>query len=643
MKAFAVCSWALGSSIGLGMVLMIGAGGASAAPIVWSDPIDSGTNLPMNIGDLIEAVNVGGNAITINGIDFKDGAGGDVYISNLLDAFPECCSDNGAPTGASPEMAQMLDSHRWLDTAGEAAVATLRLDDLEIGEDYMIQLYYSDFRPGNVKTYFWMGGGGASTTFTRGTTEENVSFVGTFTADTEMQNVHLVPDGTTLDGFVNHDPGLQGYVFSALPAVAAVPAPGAPAASIRWSDAIESEVFLPVNNGNVIEAVNVAGPDVTINGIEFKDGDIGDEIPNSNVLESFPGCCSDNGAPTGVDADMELMLDSHRWLSSGGKASVATLVLEGLTVGEEYTIQTYFSDFRPGSFKEYYYAGDNGSISGLWRRGTTEDNVSFLGTFTAESDQQRVHLVPNGTRLDGFVNHDPGLSGYVLSLVASDRNPLQAGDADQDLDFDQLDLVQVQIAAKYLTGQTATWGEGDWSGAPGGEPGSPPPGDGLFNQLDIIKALGAGLYLTGPYGAIAPGGSRGDEQTTIIYDATTGELSVDAPASTELTSINIDSAAAIFTGEAAQNLGGSFDNDADNNIFKATFGSSFGTLSFGNVAQPGLAESFVLGDLTVVGSLAGGGDLGNVDLIYVPEPSATFLLTFGVVSLFGCLWRRRSG
>ncbi len=71
-----------------------------------------------------------------------------------------------------------------------------------------------------------------------------------------------------------------------------------------------------------------------------------------------------------------------------------------------------------------------------------------------------------------------------------------------------------------------------------------------------------------------------------------GEIAVDAPAGAELTSINIDSAAGIFTGDAAANLGGSFDNDADNNIFKATFGSSFGSLSFGNVAQAGLSEDF---------------------------------------------------
>ena len=70
---------------------------------------------------------------------------------------------------------------------------------------------------------------------------------------------------------------------------------------------------------------------------------------------------------------------------------------------------------------------------------------------------------------------------------------LKAGDADQDFDFDQFDLIQVQQSAKYLTGQLATWGEGDWNGAP------ELVGDGLFNQLDIIAALSAGTYLTGPH------------------------------------------------------------------------------------------------------------------------------------------------
>jgi hypothetical protein len=236
---------------------------------------------------------------------------------------------------------------------------------------------------------------------------------------------------------------------------------------------------------------------------------------------------------------------------------------------------------------------------------------------------------------DVYPDEALGLGGDLFTYELGEFIPtvvLQAGDADQDLKFDQRDLVRVQIAAKYLSGQAATWGDGDWDGAPGGEPGSPPAGNGRFDQLDIVSALAAGTYLTGPYAALVPAGTIGDQQTSIVYHADTGELAVDAPAGTELTSINIDSAAGVFTGQSTLNLGGSFDNDADNNIFKATFGSSFASLSFGNVAQPGLSEDFLLGDLAVIGSLAGGGDLGDVDLVYIPEPTAACLLAIGLLS-----------
>ena len=86
---------------------------------------------------------------------------------------------------------------------------------------------------------------------------------------------------------------------------------------------------------------------------------------------------------------------------------------------------------------------------------------------------------------------------------------LQAGDADQDFDFDQLDLVKVQQGGKYFSAESATWGEGDWNGAPGGWQGSPPMGDGAFNQFDIIAALNSGTYLTGPYNSIQRGGGLG--------------------------------------------------------------------------------------------------------------------------------------
>ena len=235
-----------------------------------------------------------------------------------------------------------------------------------------------------------------------------------------------------------------------------------------------------------------------------------------------------------------------------------------------------------------------------------------------------------------------GLNGLLFSYELSEVVPskaLQAGDADMDLDFDQLDLVKVQVAAKYLSGLAATWGEGDWNGAPGGEPGDPPVGDSLFNQIDIIAAQLANVYLQGPYAAIQSGGVGGDGQTSLVYDAGTGELAVDAPSGHELTSINITSAAGTFVGVKPAVLDGAFDNFAADNVFKATFGGSFGSISFGNVAPSGLTEEFLLNDLSVVGSLAGGGDLGQVDLIYVPEPASALFMVLGAI-VSAALFRR---
>ena len=252
--------------------------------------------------------------------------------------------------------------------------------------------------------------------------------------------------------------------------------------------------------------------------------------------------------------------------------------------------------------------------------GFTSDAPSDFFDFPVTSVYTTDPVAEVGTLLGGVV--------YQFTFVSSSP-VLQAGDADQDFDFDQLDLVQVQIAAKYLTGQAATWGEGDWNGAPGGSPGNPPVGDGQFNQLDIIAALGADIYLKGPYATLTTGGAEGDGQTSLVYDAATGELSVDAPTGTNLTSMNVTSAASRFVGEKPTVLDGAFDNFAGDNIFKATFGGSFGSISFGNVLPIGLTEEDVSSDLSAVGSLAGGGDLGEVDLVYVPEPSAIVLLGLG--------------
>lgn len=361
------------------------------------------------------------------------------------------------------------------------------------------------------------------------------------------------------------------------------------------------------------------------------------------VMDANPAAGPDNGAGWWVNADNEG--------SDGGFYAINAVLARNDDGDQEFR-------FGPGNVTDEFIPVAEGGVDvtvTLAPAGNDEMNVTYSVTDVNETFAGEFSIV--GRDGPAVVNDDKWFTlfangdgqGIIDSIevynqldppVGGGPQKLWAGDADEDLDFDQFDLIKVQVAATYLSGAAATWGDGDWDGAPGGEQGTPPPGNGLFDQLDIIAALGPGHYLTGPYPAIRAAGTEGDGQTSVVYDVSTGEVGVDTPAGVELTSINIESTAGVFTGDPAQNLGGSFDNDADDNIFKATFGSQFGSLSFGNVAQTGLSQEFVANDLTVVGSLAGGGDLGDVDLIYVPEPSGLLLLALGLIA--GLAGRRQS-
>jgi hypothetical protein len=246
-----------------------------------------------------------------------------------------------------------------------------------------------------------------------------------------------------------------------------------------------------------------------------------------------------------------------------------------------------------------------------------------------------------GVRIVYHYDEATDATDIFLGVPGVGPDELLPGDADQDGDFDQLDIVKVQQSGKYLTGVAATWGEGDWDGAPGGAAGDPPPGDGFFDQNDIVAALLTDAYSAQSCNAGLPRdhGNTG-RRTSIIYNSLTGEVGLVVQSSLPLTSIHVNSTAGIFTGSPAENLGGPFDIDADNTIFKATFGSSFGSLSFGAVAQPGLAQDFLLSDLTVSGSLAGGGGLGDLEMVYIPipEPATNGLLYSALLALVAHLF-----
>ena len=301
--------------------------------------------------------------------------------------------------------------------------------------------------------------------------------------------------------------------------------------------------------------------------------------------------------------------------------------VDGFTISEDKLL----AEYRAASGEFYYHLPDPSLAD------PNEGYVAFDGHWVMlEPLPPGEHLLHTG----GGASIDNFLGERILTITSvAAGGTLRAGDADQDLDFDQLDLVRVQVAGKYLTAQAASWGEGDWDGAPGDRPGEPPTGNGLFDQLDIIAAAANAAYLTGPYVAVQPNGQSGDGQTSLVYNVDTGELSVDAPAGRELTSINVTSEGGKFVGDKPAVLDGAFDNFAADNLFKATFGGSFGSLSFGRVLPANITESELAADLSAVGSLAGGGDLGNVDLISVPEPACLLLLVIGSANLL--LTRKR--
>ena len=80
---------------------------------------------------------------------------------------------------------------------------------------------------------------------------------------------------------------------------------------------------------------------------------------------------------------------------------------------------------------------------------------------------------PRNWRASSQVAGTPGTDG---------SNPLRPGDSNGDGRFDQLDIVQVLQADKYLKDVNATFAEGDWNN------------DGRFDSLDIVLALQDGRY-----------------------------------------------------------------------------------------------------------------------------------------------------
>ena len=109
-----------------------------------------------------------------------------------------------------------------------------------------------------------------------------------------------------------------------------------------------------------------------------------------------------DGGTTGDDV-LDLVYNSHGWNGAG-----ASIVLDGLTDGQDYQVQLLGAGDTRGCCNTRNQAADdgNGNVSGDFPRG----NSSVIGTFTASGDSQEIMIV-GGT--DNGV--DPGLSGFIVT------------------------------------------------------------------------------------------------------------------------------------------------------------------------------------------------------------------------------------
>ena len=219
------------------------------------------------------------------------------------------------------------------------------------------------------------------------------------------------------------------------------------------------------------------------------------------------------------------------------------------------------------------------------------------------------------TRLDRAVLRDIGWEEAI------------PGDANRDREFNSTDLLTVFQVGNYELGIVSGWSDGDWND------------NALFESGDLVEALQTGTYEQGPQAAIFTAAAPSEGEIVLEYDPQTGDIVVDSE-NQILTSFQLTSEENIFTTGHGESLNGIFDVDRADKIFKLNV-DGFSELRLESLAPAGLSEDFLLTDLSIDGSLLGGGGLENVRLSMVPEPSGLLILLAGLVLLRPLFGRSR--
>ena len=183
----------------------------------------------------------------------------------------------------------------------------------------------------------------------------------------------------------------------------------APAASQNTNDIrLTDSPFLFAFNG---------GGSVNISGIEFTGGTF-DDLPSGMTFS--PSSATADTAAAGLtestgDSGYDTLLNSMAYTTSGERTG--SIEFSGLTTGQEYQIQLWFSDQR-GNNRTMSF-GDNGASAGgvNLAGGTVDFGQNVVGTFTAAGATQSLSLETNG-----FNNIH--VNALTLAEVPASHNPI---------------------------------------------------------------------------------------------------------------------------------------------------------------------------------------------------------------------------
>lgn len=176
---------------------------------------------------------------------------------------------------------------------------------------------------------------------------------------------------------------------------------------------------------------------------------------------------------------------------------------------------------------------------------------------------------------------------------------------------------------------SAQWDQGDFNH------------DGQVDSSDIIALLASGAYNTGTYSpvvapALVVGGTPSPTRATVIYNPTTGDVTIDPNGNTMSGFRLFDSAGSFFVASATFPPGGAFTTDTAAQKFWSTFSSSSYLTSpfdLGDIAPSGLTDTQFMADMNNVSTdsvwTAAGGGSFNYNYSSVPEPATMSLLIMG--------------